>query len=73
MCYDYPNGFYIVSNPQAGDVYVSGSGTYGHTAIVTSNNGNGYVNVIEQNSSCGGANTYSTEMSYIVYLICSKA
>ena len=41
----------MVDSPQAGDVYVTAYGTYGHTALVHNVNG-GYVDVLEQNGSC---------------------
>jgi surface antigen len=58
MCWAYPGGVYPVGYPQVGDVVVFSWGTYGHTAIVTSVYGD-YFDVIEQNSSPSGTNTYS--------------
>ncbi len=59
MCSSYPSGISRTSNPQAGDAVVFSWGTYGHTAIITSV-GSGSINVIEQNASPSGTNTYST-------------
>ena len=52
-----------MSDPQSGDAVVWNWDTYGHTAVVTSV-GDGIINVIEENGSPKGVNTY---YSYDVY------
>lgn len=58
MCDNFPSGIKKTSNPAAGDLFVRTSGTYGHVAVITSV-GSSTVDVIEQNSSPTGTNTYS--------------
>jgi surface antigen len=58
MCDSYPSGVKKTSNPQPGDLWVRTSGTYGHVAVITAVHSN-TVDVIEQNSSPSGKNTYS--------------
>eukprot|EP01031_Cornospumella_fuschlensis_P037926 gene37926-46077_t len=57
MCSNYPKGVKKVSSPAPGNAVVFGWGTYGHTAIVTGVH-DGYIDVVEQNSSPTGSNTY---------------
>ncbi len=58
MCSGYPKGMSKTSNPQAGDLWVRTSGTYGHVAVITAVHSS-TVDVIEQNSSPYGKNTYT--------------
>lgn len=58
MCNAHPSGISRTSNPSPGDAVVFSWGSYGHTAIVTEVSG-GSINVIEQNASPSGKNTYS--------------
>ena len=58
MCSNHPDGVKKTSNPQPGDLWVRNSGTYGHVAVITKVHTN-TVDVIEQNSSPSGKNTYS--------------
>jgi surface antigen len=58
MCSAHPSGVSVVSSPQAGDAVVFPWAPYGHTAIVTSVSG-GNINVVEQNASPSGTNTYA--------------
>ena len=58
MCNTHPSGVSKTSNPKAGDLVVFGWGSYGHVAVITGFSGNS-VNVVEQNSSPTGRNTYS--------------
>ncbi|RYH12665.1 CHAP domain-containing protein [archaeon] len=58
MCSNYPKGVKKVSTPAPGNAVVFGWGTYGHTAIVTGVH-DGLIDVIEQNASPSGWNTYS--------------
>jgi hypothetical protein len=45
MCDTHPGNFCRTSSPSAGDVYVYGGGSYGHTAIVAKADGS-YVDVV---------------------------
>jgi surface antigen len=58
MCSEYPSGVSKTSNPQPGDLWVRQSGTYGHVAVITAV-GSSTVDVLEQNSSPDGVNTYA--------------
>jgi surface antigen len=58
MCSNYPKGISVVKNPQVGDAVVFPWAPYGHTALITGVN-SGSINVIEQNASPSGTNTYS--------------
>lgn len=58
MCSNYPKGISHTSNPQPGDLWVRTSGTWGHVAVITAVHSS-TVDVIEQNSSPTGRNTYS--------------
>jgi surface antigen len=58
MCSSHPSGVSKTSNPQPGDLWVRTSGTYGHVAVITAVHSS-TVDVIEQNSSPSGRNTYS--------------
>jgi surface antigen len=58
MCGSYPAGISKTSNPQPGDLWVRTSGTYGHVAVITAVHSS-TVDVIEQNSSPSGRNTYN--------------
>ena len=58
MCSNYPSGVSKTSNPQPGDLWVTNSGTYGHVAVITAVHSS-TVDVIEQNSSPSGKNSYS--------------
>jgi len=61
MCGQRPAGFSHVNPPRPGDIYVTGVGTYGHTAIVAGV-GAGFIDVVEENGSCSGRARYSTSM-----------
>ncbi len=58
MCSSYPGGVTPVSWPSEGFAAVFNWPPYGHTAVVTSV-GDGIINVIEENGSPYGFNTYS--------------
>jgi surface antigen len=58
MCSNRPPGVKKTSNPQPGDLWVRSSGTYGHVAVITAVHSS-KVDVIEQNSSPSGKNTYA--------------
>jgi surface antigen len=58
MCNSYPAGISKTTNPQPGDLWVRTSGTYGHVAVITAVHST-TVDVIEQNSSPYGKNTYA--------------
>lgn len=58
MCSNYPKGISKTSNPQPGDLWVRTSGTWGHVAVITAVHTDS-VDVIEQNSSPSGRNTYT--------------
>jgi surface antigen len=60
----------VVDSPQAGDVYVTAYGTYGHTALVHNVNG-GYVDVLEQNGSCRCVNRPAAAARGCVRLVCA--
>jgi hypothetical protein len=57
MCDSYPAGITPVGYPQAGFGVVLNWGCYGHTAVVFGV-GDGTIDVIEQNDSPYGTNTY---------------
>ena len=57
MCDNYPAGITPVGYPQAGFGVVFNWGYYGHTAVVFGV-GDGTIDVIEQNGSPYGTNTY---------------
>ena len=71
LCDTKPSGVSKTSNPIPGDLVVFNTGTYGHVAVITSISG-GYINVIEQNSSPSGKNSYSTSSSIKCYLHADK-
>lgn len=58
MCSSHPSGVSKTSNPKPGDLWVRTSGTYGHVAVITAVHSS-TVDVIEQNSSPSGRNTYA--------------
>lgn len=58
MCSSYPSGISKTSSPQPGDLWVRLTGTYGHVAVITAVHSS-TVDVIEQNSSPSGKNTYN--------------
>lgn len=58
MCSTHPSGVSKTSSPKPGDLFVRTSGTYGHVAVITAVYSS-TVDVIEQNSSPSGRNTYS--------------
>jgi len=58
MCSSYPKGISKTTSPQPGDLWVRTSGTYGHVAVITAVHSS-TVDVIEQNSSPTGKNTYN--------------
>lgn len=58
MCSTHPSGVSKTSNPKPGDLFVRTSGTYGHVAVITAVHSS-TVDVIEQNSSPNGKNTYN--------------
>ncbi len=57
MCSSYPGGITPVGYPAVGFGVVFGWGYYGHTAVVIGV-GSGTIDVIEQNGSPWGTNTY---------------
>lgn len=59
FCTSYPSGISKTTSPKAGDAVVFGWQPYGHTAVITSIS-NGKINVVEQNASPTGTNSYST-------------
>eukprot|EP00602_Paraphysomonas_sp_CaronLab_P007366 CAMPEP_0185036518 /NCGR_PEP_ID=MMETSP1103-20130426/29619_1 /TAXON_ID=36769 /ORGANISM="Paraphysomonas bandaiensis, Strain Caron Lab Isolate" /LENGTH=240 /DNA_ID=CAMNT_0027574077 /DNA_START=248 /DNA_END=970 /DNA_ORIENTATION=- len=71
LCNTYPSGVVKTSSPIAGDLVVFNTGTYGHVAVIT-HVGGGYVDVIEQNSSPTGTNTYSMSSNVQCYLHATK-
>jgi surface antigen len=58
MCSNYPSGVKKTSSPQPGDLWVTNAGSYGHVAVITAVHSS-TVDVIEQNSSPYGKNTYN--------------
>jgi hypothetical protein len=58
MCSSYPKGVSKTSNPKPGDLWVRLTGSYGHVAVITAVHSS-TVDVIEQNSSPSGRNTYA--------------
>ena len=46
-------GFPVNGKPRAGDIFVTGTGTYGHVGYVTSVNGNGTINICDMNGLAG--------------------
>jgi len=60
MCSNYPSGISKTSNPQPGDLWVRTSGTWGHVAVITAVHSS-TVDVLEQNASPSGKNTYSKD------------
>jgi hypothetical protein len=58
MCANHPSSVSKTSNPKAGDLVVFGWGSYGHVAVISGFSGSS-VNVVEQNSSPTGKNTYA--------------
>ena len=71
LCDTKPSGVSKTSKPVPGDLVVFNTGSYGHVAVITSISG-GYLNVIEQNSSPNGKNSYSTSSSIKCYLHADK-
>ena len=71
LCNTYPSGVSKTNSPIPGDLVVFDTGTYGHVAVITSVGG-GLVNVIEQNSSPTGTNSYSTSSDIACYLHADK-
>jgi len=57
MCDSHPGSIQSVSWPQEGFGVVFNWGTYGHTAVVIGV-GDGTIDVIEENGSPTGTNTY---------------
>ncbi len=58
MCSTHPSNVAKTSSPKAGDLVVFGWGTYGHVAVISGFTSSS-VNVVEQNSSPTGKNTYA--------------
>lgn len=58
MCSDLPSGISKTSSPQPGDLFVRTSGTWGHVAVISAVHSS-TVDVVEQNSSPSGRNTYN--------------
>jgi surface antigen len=71
LCHTYPSGVVQTSSPIPGDLVVFNSGTWGHVAVITSVTSS-TVNVIEQNSSPSGTNSYSRGSNVACYLHASK-
>lgn len=71
LCDTKPSGVSKTSNPIPGDLVVFNTGTYGHVAVIKSISG-GTINVMEQNSSPTGLNSYSTSSSIKCYLHADK-
>ena len=62
MCSNYPAGVTPTSNPGASDLIVFNWAPYGHVAVITSISGD-TVNVLEQNGSPTGFNSYSVSQA----------
>jgi surface antigen len=71
LCHTYPSGVVKTSSPIPGDLVVFNTGTYGHVAVITSVSSS-TVNVIEQNSSPNGKNSYSRGSNVACYLHANK-
>jgi surface antigen len=71
LCDTKPSGVSKTSNPIPGDLVVFDTGTYGHVAVIKSISGS-TLNVMEQNSSPTGLNSYSTTSSIACYLHADK-
>lgn len=71
LCDTKPSGVVKTSNPIPGDLVVFNTGSYGHVAVITSISGS-TLNVMEQNSSPTGTNSYSTSSSIKCYLHAEK-
>jgi hypothetical protein len=72
MAYPYPSIIQVSGTPLPGDMIVlfmgavpTQSSNYYHSAIVTSTNGN-YLNVVEQNASPSGGNTYMLQTVHCI-------
>lgn len=73
LCHTYPSGVSKTQSPIAGDLVVFNTGSYGHVAVITAVH-SGSVDVIEQNSSPSGRNTYSTTSGTVAcYLHAGKS
>lgn len=59
MCYAYPAGMSSVGSPNVGDAVVFNWGDYGQTAVIIGVGG-GIIDVIEENGSSYGTNSYYT-------------
>lgn len=71
LCHTYPSGVVKTSSPIPGDLVVFNHGTWGHVAVITSVSSSS-LNVIEQNSSPSGKNTYSRGSNVACYLHATK-
>ena len=67
MCANRPAGVSITSNPKAGDLVVFNWQPYGHVAVISAWYGSSF-NVVEQNSSPTGTNTYTPSSGIQCYL-----
>ena len=63
MCYSYPAGMTTVYPPEPGDAVVWNWDEYGHVAVVLKV-GDGVIDVIEENGSPYGTNTYYSSDVY---------
>jgi surface antigen len=71
LCHTYPAGVSLTSSPIKGDLVVfKTSSGYGHVAVVTGFDGS-TINVMEQNSSPSGTNSYGTS-NVVCYLHADK-
>lgn len=66
MCSNIPAGVSKVADPAAGDLIVFDWAPYGHVAVISAVSGNS-IDVIEQNNSPTGRNTYArgSEMCFL--------
>ena len=71
LCNTYPSGVHHTSSPIAGDLVVFNTGTYGHVAVITSITSS-TINVLEQNSSITGKNSYTRGSNVACYLHADK-
>jgi len=67
MCARRPAGVSLTNSPKAGDLVVFNWAPYGHVAVITAFYGSTF-DVVEQNSSPNGKNSYSTSGGVECYL-----
>lgn len=66
FCSSHPSRVSVTTNPQPGNLMVFGWGSFGHVAVITAVSGS-TINVIEQNDSPTGTNSYKrgTEICFL--------